>query len=144
MEIVEINGNWIGYYTFEDGYDDWDKQQKIPFKLTIERGIYEFVGRIFEEPKFGGIDDEIVIKGRQNGEEIEFTKYYTLEHYIDDNNELVSIESDNPTIVHYKGKFDDLDQKFKGEWEIPMLQEDEDGLLHTDNSSGHWVIWREK
>ncbi|UXE67268.1 MAG: hypothetical protein KA713_01290 [Chryseotalea sp. WA131a] len=143
MESIEIKGDWIGYYTFDNGYNDWDKEQRIPFRLTIERGIYEFVGRIFEEAKFGGIDDDIVIKGRQNGNEIEFTKYYTLEHYLDENNQLVSIESENPTVVHYNGKFDDSDKKFKGEWEIPMLQEDEDGVLHADNSSGHWVIWRE-
>ena len=144
MDIIEIQGDWIGYYTYDKGYNEWDKQQKVPFRLTIERGINEFVGRIFEEIEYGGIDDEIIIKGHQNGDEIEFTKYYTLEHYINEHNEQVSIESDNPTIVYYKGIFDNSDKKFKGEWEIPILQEDEDGVFHADNSSGHWVIWREK
>lgn len=143
MDIVEIKGDWIGYYTFDKGYDDWDKQQKVPFRLTIERGINEFVGRIFEEPEHGGIDDQIVIKGHQNGDEIEFAKYYTLEHYIDENNELVSVESDNPTIVYYKGTFHNNDKKFKGEWEITGLREDEDGVFHSDNQTGHWFIWRE-
>jgi len=80
MDIVEINGDWIGYYTFDKGYTDEDKKEKIPFRLTIKRGINEFVGQIDEEVDFGGINDEIVIKGRQNGDEIEFIKYYTLEH----------------------------------------------------------------
>ena len=91
MDIVEINGDWIGYYTFDNGYTDEDKKEKIPFRLTIKRGINEFVGQVFEETEFGGIDDDIIIKGYQNGDEIEFTKFYTLEHSIDENDNLVSI-----------------------------------------------------
>jgi hypothetical protein len=143
MDIVEINGDWIGYYTFDNGYSEENKQQKVPFRLTIKRGINEFVGRIYEEVDFGGIDDEIVIKGHQNGNEIEFTKYYTLEHLIDENNDLISLESENPTTVYYKGYFDDSDNKFKGDWEITGLREDEDGIFHADNQTGQWTIWRE-
>src|SRR5215831_149155 len=98
-DIVEIGGDWIGFYT----YDTDRSQTRVPFRMTIRRGINQFVGRIVEEEALGGIDDEIIIKGHQNGDEIEFTKYYTLEHYTDENNELVSLESDNPTIVYYKG-----------------------------------------
>jgi hypothetical protein len=144
MDIIEIGGDWIGYYTFGEGYTEEQQQTKVPFRLTIKRGINEFVGQVFEEAAYGGIDDEILIKGNQNGDEIEFTKYYTKEHFVDENNELVSIESETPTIVYYKGKFDELDNKIKGEWEIPMLIEDEDGVFHAENSSGTWAIWREK
>ena len=143
MDIVEINGDWIGYYTFDNGYTDEDKKEKIPFRLTIKRGISEFVGQVFEEVDFGGIDDETIIKGHQNGDQIEFTKYYTREHFIGENDQLVSIESDNPTTVYYKGHFDKNDNKFKGDWEIPGLREDEDGVFHADNQTGHWIIWRE-
>lgn len=143
IDIVEIKGDWIGYYTYDIGYADADKQQKVPFHMTMERGINEFVGRIFEEVSYGGIEDEIIIKGQQNGDEIEFTKYYTREHFVDENNELNSIESEDPTIVYYKGKFDKLDNRFKGEWEITGLREDEDGVFHADNKSGHWLLWRE-
>jgi len=141
--MIEIKGDWIGCYTYNKGYSDLDKEERVPFRLTIDRGVYEFVGRIVEEVNYGGIDDEVVIKGRQNGDEIEFTKYYTLEHFVDENNDLVSIESDNPTIVYYKGKFDNDKKQFKGEWEIPGLREDEDGVFHADNQTGHWSIWRE-
>jgi hypothetical protein len=141
--MMEINGQWIGYYTYDKGYTDWNKHQEIPFRLIIQRGISEFVGRIFEEVDFGGIDDEISIKGHQNGDEIEFTKYYKLAHSINEHNETVSEESDHPNIVYYKGKFDETDNAFKGEWEIPALKEDEEGVFHENNFSGHWVIWRE-
>lgn len=117
-------------------------QLKVPFRLTIERGINEFVGRAYEEQDYGGIDDEIVIEGRQNGSEIEFTKYYTLEHFRDENDDLVSVESDNPTIVYYKGKYHNEDKKFKGQWEITGLREDEEGVFHEDNQTGFWEIWR--
>ena len=84
-----------------------------------------------------------MVKGIQSGDEIEFTKYYTLEHFLDENDELVSVESENPTIVYYKGKFDPTNMRFQGEWEITGLQEDEDGVFHEDNQTGNWFIWRE-
>ena len=141
--MIEITGNWIGYYTFGDDYGEWGRDRRVPFRMTIKKGINEFVGRIFEETDFGGIDDEITIRGRQNGEEIEFTKHYTKEHLLDENFELVSLEGDNPTIVYYKGKFDLNEHQFKGEWEIPLLQEDEEGVLQAGSNSGQWFIWRD-
>jgi len=142
--IIEIKGDWIGFYTYDRGYNIADRLLKIPFRLTIERGINEFVGRIYEEADYGGIEDEIVVKGRQNGDEIEFTKYYTLEHFVDENEGLVSVESDDPTIVYYKGKFVNELNKFKGQWEITGLREDEEGVFHEDNQTGFWEIWRER
>jgi hypothetical protein len=144
IDIVEIKGDWIGFYTYDNGYNDADKEWKVPFRMTLERGINEFVGRIYEEAAYGGIEDEIVIKGRQNGAEIEFTKYYTLEHFSDENGQLVSMQSDNPTIVYYKGRYDSREKTFKGQWEIPGLREDENGVFHEDNQTGFWEIWRER
>ena len=142
-DIVEIKGDWIGYYTFDNGYTESDKRQRIPFRLTIERGINEFVGRVYEEVDHGGIDDDIVIQGRQNGDEIEFAKYYTLQHFTDEGNNLVSMESEHPTVVYYKGRYDHATSHFRGEWEIPALREDDDGVFHAANYTGFWVIWRE-
>lgn len=143
-EIVEITGDWIGFYTYGEGYAITERQLKVPFHMTIKRGINEFVGRVYEEVEYGGIEDEIVIKGRQNGDEIEFTKYYTLEHSLGENDELVSVESDHPTIVYYTGKFNNEEKKFKGQWQITALREDEDGVFHEDNQTGSWEIWREE
>jgi hypothetical protein len=141
--MIEITGDWIGYYTFGERYGDWGKDRRVPFRMKIQRGISEFVGRIFEETDYGGIDDEITIRGRQNGDEIEFTKHYTQEHLLNENGEQVSLKSDSPTIVYYKGEFDFNDNQFKGEWEIPVLREDEDGVFHSDNDSGRWCVWKE-
>ncbi len=143
--MIEIAGSWIGYYTFSEKYGEWGKDRRVPFQMIIEKGINQFVGRIFEEIEFGGLDDDkIVIKGRQNGDEIEFTKFYSKEHLLLENYETISFESENPHIVYYKGKFDFEDNTFKGQWEIPLLQEDENGVLHSDNDLGEWVIWREQ
>ena len=137
-DIVEIAGDWIGFYT----YGDDEHHTKVPFRMTVKRGINQFVGRIFEEKEFGGIDDEIIIKGHQNGDEIEFTKHYTLEHFSSETSSLISLESDNPTIVYYDGAFDYREKKFKGKWEIPGLREDDDGVFHEHNSKGYWEIWK--
>ncbi|MFZ6010032.1 MAG: hypothetical protein ACOYXT_06750 [Bacteroidota bacterium] len=141
--MIEIKGNWIGYYTFDERYGDWGKDRRVPFRMAISRGINQFVGRVFEDTDYGGIDDEITIKGRQNGDEIEFEKHYTKEHFLGENSEQVAIDSENPTIVYYKGKFDFDDNQFKGLWEIPLLREDDDGVFHADNDVGEWFLWRE-
>ena len=141
--MIEIEGDWIGYYTYGKQYGDWGKDRRVPFRMKLERGINEFVGRVFEEEDYGGIDDEIGIRGQLLGDEIEFTKFYTKDHYLDENGQPESEENDNPTRVYYKGKFDFTDNQFKGEWEIAVLQEDDDGVFHADNTSGQWFIWRE-
>jgi hypothetical protein len=142
-EIVELKGDWIGFYTFDKGYTEVDKLSKVPFRLTIERAINEFVGRIVEDPNYGGIDDDIIIKGRQNGNDIEFTKHYAREHFSGQDGSIDSVDSENPTIVYYSGSFDGVTGKFKGEWQIPALREDDEGIFHEDNATGFWEIWRE-
>jgi hypothetical protein len=140
--MIELKGNWIGYYTFSDQYGDWGKDKRVPFRMIIERGFSEFVGRIFEAAEAGGIDDEIIIRGRLQDDEIEFTKYYSKEHFVE-NEEILSLESDTPTLVYYKGKYDASENRFKGDWEIPILREDEEGVFHAENNTGHWVAWQE-
>lgn len=142
--MVEIDGNWIGFYRYGEAYTDADKELKVPFRVTITRGINEFVGTMWEEPEYGGIQDDIIIKGRQDGDEIEFVKYYALEHFTDEHNQLHSRESENPTTVYYHGKFHREEAKFKGQWELPALHEDEHGVLHEDSQTGFWELWREQ
>ncbi len=138
--MIEVQGDWIGFYAYDLNPNE---NRKIPFRANINRGINEFVGRIYEDADHGGIDDEIVIRGHMNDDEIEFNKYYAKEHYLDENNESVSIESENPNIVHYKGTFDESTMRFKGVWEIAFLEEDDEGILHEANESGKWEMWRE-
>src|SRR5690349_9039891 len=100
--MIDIDGHWIGFYTYATGYSDLMKVESVPFRVTVKKGWDNFVGRIIEEEEYGGIDDEILIKGQLNGDRIEFTKYYTQEHIVDENNESFSFDSDNPTVVHYE------------------------------------------
>ena len=141
--MIDINGKWIGVYSYDTGYSEVTKLQAVPFNATIETGLKEFIGQITEEVEYGGLDDEIVIRGQLKGNEIEFVKYYTLEHTLDENGESYSFESDSPNIVHYSGKYFENEKKFKGRWELPGLREDDDGVFHEDNSSGNWEMWRE-
>ena len=77
--MIDIDGHWIGFYTYDKGYSQLTKFDSVPFSVTIKREFDNFVGRVIEEEEFGGIEDEIMIKGKLNGDKIEFTKYYTLE-----------------------------------------------------------------
>lgn len=140
--MVDINGHWIGFYTYDKGYSDLTKLDTIPFRATIKKEFENFVGQIIEEEDFGGIEDEILIKGKLTGRKIEFTKYYTLEHVVYEDNQSESFESDNPTIVHYEGEYFDNELKFKGRWEIGQLKEDDLGTMNEDNNSGLWEMWR--
>lgn len=140
--MIDINGHWIGFYNYDKGYPDLTKLESVPFQVTIKKEWDNFVGRLVEEEEYGGIDDEILIKGQLNGDKIEFIKYYTQEHVVYENNESFSFDSDNPTIVHYEGVYDINELKFKGRWTIGQLKEAEDDLLIEDNNTGTWEMWR--
>jgi hypothetical protein len=141
--MINIDGYWIGFYTYDKGYSQLTKFESVPFSVTIKKEFDNFVGRVIEEVELGGIEDEIKIEGKLNGNKIEFTKYHTLEHSVDENNESYSFESDNPTIVHYEGEYLDKESKFKGRWTIGNLTEDETGVMTEDNNSGFWEMWKE-
>jgi hypothetical protein len=143
MAMIDIDGHWIGFYTYDKGYSQLTKFESVPFSVTIKKEFDNFVGRVIEEEEFGGIEDEIIIKGKLTGVKIEFTKYYTLEHLVDDNNESESFESDNPTTVYYEGEYIERESKFKGSWTIANLTEDETGLMTADNDTGFWEMWKE-
>ena len=141
--MIEINGDWIGFYTYGKGYTELNKLLTVPFNATIKKGIYLFVGRVTEELEYGGIDDEIVIRGQLSGTDIEFIKYYSREHVLDSGNETVSHNSAYPSVVHYKGTYHEGDEKFMGTWEIPELREDDEGVFHAENPSGYWEMRRD-
>jgi len=143
MDMINIDGYWIGFYTYDKGYSQLTKFESVPFSVAIKKEFDNFVGRVVEEEEFGGIEDEIVIKGTLSGNKIEFTKYYTLEHIVDENNESDSFESDNPTIVHYEGEYVDAESKFKGRWAIGYLQEDDEGVMTEGSDTGFWEMWKE-
>lgn len=140
--MIDIDGHWIGFYNYDKGYSDLMKSESVPFRVTLKKEWDNFIGLLTEEEEYGGIDDEILIKGQLTGDRIEFTKYYTQEHVVYENNESFSFDSDNPTVVHYEGVYDNKDFKFKGRWEIGQLKEIEDGVLVEDNNSGQWEMWR--
>ena len=143
LYMIDIDGKWIGFYTYDNGYGELTKLEPVPFTIVIKKAFDHFVGRVTEDEDFGGIDDEILVKGRLNGTEIEFTKYYTLEHIVNERGETDSFESENPTIVHYEGEYFENELKFKGKWEIGQLKEIDDEILIEDNNFGVWEMWRE-
>lgn len=118
------------------------KLESVPFNVTIKKGFNTFIGRITEEVEFGGIDDEILIMGKLTGYEIEFTKYYKLEHTVDDSNNYYAEPSDNPTTVYYKGVYNPDLKKFTGQWEIPQLREAAPDVMNVENTSGYWEMWQ--
>jgi hypothetical protein len=140
--MIDINGHWIGFYKYDKGYSELTKLESVPFRVIIQKQWDNFVGRVTEEEEYGGIDDEIIIKGQLNGDKIEFTKYYTQEHVVFENNETFSFDSDNPTMVHYEGIYDTNESKFKGHWTIGQLKETEGEVLIEDNNTGTWEMWR--
>jgi hypothetical protein len=76
--MIDIDGRWIGFYSYDKGYSNLTKLYTIPFRVTIKKEFENFVGQIIEEEDFGGIDDEILIKGKLTGHKIEFNNTIRL------------------------------------------------------------------
>ena len=141
--MIDINGSWTGFYSYGEGYSQLTQLVSVPFSVSIKKEFEWFVGRVIEDVESGGIEDEILIKGQLRGRKIEFTKYYTLEHLVDKDDNSASFQSVNPTIVHYEGEFSEEESKFKGVWEIGYLEEDDLGTMQESNTSGFWEMWKD-
>lgn len=90
----------------------------------------------------GGLDDDLImVRGHWNENEIYFTKFYRKEHITLTNFEILSIESDNPHVVNYKGRYDYEARKYKGTWMIPALEMDDQGVLQDiEGGTGAWEM----
>ncbi len=140
--MIDINGEWIGFYNYVEGYSVTNQLQSVPFIMIIDKGIDEFIGKIIEDVANGGIDDEIIVRGKFNNDVIDFIKFYKNAHYMDENNVQESFVSDTCPEVYYSGQFCHSENKFKGEWKIQDYIFDEEGILQDNIFSGFWEMWK--
>jgi hypothetical protein len=142
MTTLNIEGHWIGFYTYGKEYSTEDQQTSVPFNAEFKNTLTGFVGKMSEEVDYGGIDDEIYIEGRININSISFTKFYTKKHYVNEQGEAISEESDDPNIVYYDGVFDSQTKKIVGTWAIYLVGQDDDGKEVEFEDTGGWEMWR--
>jgi hypothetical protein len=144
MSPIDIEGRWIGFYTYGKEYSTEEQLTSVPFTVEFKNTLIGFVGKMSEEVDYGGLDDQIYIEGQMNTDTISFTKFYTKKHYVNEKGETVSEESDDPNIVYYDGAYDSQVKKFIGTWTICLVSQDEDGKDIEYEDTGGWEMWRQE
>jgi hypothetical protein len=145
MPTLDIEGRWIGFYTYGKEYSLEEQLTSVPFTVEFKNTLVGFVGKMTEEVGYGGLDDEIYVEGQMDMNSISFTKFYTKKHYVNENGETVSEESDDPNIVYYDGAYDSQLKKFIGEWTICLVSQDENGNdIEYEEDTGGWEMWKQE
>jgi hypothetical protein len=140
--MIDVEGRWIGAYTYGSGYSVESQQTSVPFEAEFKNTLMGFVGKIFEEVEYGGLDDDIYVEGQLDLDKISFTKFYSKAHYFNEQDETISEESDDPNIVYYDGNYNYASKKFEGKWKICMVGQNENGQDVESTFTGGWEMWR--
>ncbi len=131
---IILNGNWIGFYEYGNGYPESFKGRRILFEAAIGQGPTDFLGKIKEKNEIGETDD-VRVKGTIIDDRIIFTKHHTKVYSIDENGKINPIVQGKDVILYYRGVFYSEEDRFKGEWE-------DQELGGTNNPGGIWEMWR--
>ena len=141
--MINLEGDWIGFYEYGEGYSEANKLVKVPFVMTVENAVDEFIGKIKEDKTSEGVEDLILVRGKLDNDLINFVKFYTKAHYIHEDNMIDSLDSDTLSKVYYTGQFIFDEKKFIGEWYIQDYFVDDSGVLHDKYLKGSWEMQKQ-
>lgn len=132
---INLNGNWIGFYQYDNGYPESLRNRKTLFEAILGQGSTEFIGKVREQNE-GGEMEEIRVKGTLIDNRIIFTKHITKSYLLNESGELNPVPIEKDTTLYYRGLYHTAEGKFKGNWENP-----EGGIY---NPGGTWEMWRKE
>jgi len=143
MNDQEIEGEWKGFYTSSQKIEDEVKTVTIPFFTSIKYAIQEFIGKLEEEGKSES-EEDIFIRGRLEENQIYFAKIVSGEPIFAEGQESQEGGLENSTISYFNGEFIEEENKFKGTWELPYFEIDEEEVMIEKTETGEWEMWRAK
>jgi hypothetical protein len=111
-----FSGEWLGQYTYGDGYQKSIKGKGDEFTLRINLTNGEIRGICIDENK--QTDEVATIKGFLINTFIGFTKKYPFSYLIDKNGVTYKDTSRQASDIIYSGLYDPLTDSFKGIWRI--------------------------
>ncbi len=116
---INLNGQWIGYFTYGPEYGEEMNGEKIQFRIFINEFFDgQFKGTSVDIEGFGANTDTAIINGFLADDFISFTKEYPDFFIIDDNGEKISDPSNVKPRLCYEGHYNFSSKIFSGQWEL--------------------------
>jgi hypothetical protein len=114
--IMKIQGQWTGVITYGKEYV-MHKNKELYFDLEIIQTLDNISGTSIDIGGVGMSPDPAKITGTFKNKKINFVKQYSSFHYFEKGVSKID-KSRLGSLINYFGEFDELEQKFKGNWII--------------------------
>lgn len=133
----QLSGKWQGTYTqkLKEDPDD-DQIFEVEFEMELLNTEDGFTGTCYDLEIELGKKEKSSVSGFIERDIISFIKRYEHAIYLDEEAEefLLDKEAKHPEI-HYSGRFNAIEDKFEGTWEIEMNEE----LIGGDQLNTHLI-----
>ena len=118
-ELIIMNGQWAGFFTYGAGYPETVQGCSTGFRLFLEdTGNCRFAGTAIDLEGTGSLFEQSVVTGFTEGRFISFTKTYRDTHYFNEDGSLNESVEEKNAIVQYEGEYNASSNCFNGTWEI--------------------------
>lgn len=141
-EIIDMQGQWKGIYTFGPEYGNL-VGQSFEFRLFLTHDMGNFSGKAFDMDAPMNYRDIPLINGFVKNDFISFIKKYETSYSVEDDGSYV-VNKDLPGHeIHYYGNYNPAERKFCGKWEIKVGEEQAiDGVIEF-LYTGTWEMYKE-
>ena len=148
MAKIEIQGKWIGNYSYGHGYPEEIRKKIFPFLLEIWSDGDIIRGTSTDDITKEFFNQPAKIEGTFENDEIAFLLTYPCLVLLDKENKIF-IEKDKPSLgILYTGilkkGFILSGLSFKGEWDISKSFIDENKIARYSTYMGYWEMKRLK
>jgi hypothetical protein len=140
--VMEVSGNWRGYYLYGAGYVLPHFGKKVDIVAILKGSGTEFEGKIVQEIGEYGIPIPASIKGYIDSDFISFVKTYPCFPVIKDPGSKELEIQEGELEVFHDGFLDITNDAIYGIWRIPTVYINDQGEEQIADSEGIWCLWR--
>lgn len=110
-----LTGLWCGSFIYQKGYRKLNGQI-VKFEMKLEQNGFKISGTSKDKEGVCLNPDEAIVSGHFENLEISFVKQYPSIHFQDKKGNTVIDNKTQGPLIYYNGKFNELTEKFEGEW----------------------------
>ncbi|WP_298346695.1 hypothetical protein [uncultured Algibacter sp.] len=130
MKTIHQKQNWIGFFTYLEGYDTIEQYKKVEFAMEITLTENSFVGISTDSESKNAFERPASVKGFIEDGKMSFVMKYPCYYFKDQNGKIILDHSAEHPDIHYLGFLDDEKDKVSGNWEMTVYEEKySDGYL---------------
>ena len=143
MEQKENNlqGLWVGTITYGKSYKAFAGSELF-FELELREEGNQISGEAMDTGGFGVSPDPAKIIGFTKEREIHFVKQYTTCHFLDVDKRVIIDPSTPGLPIRYSGLFDEMTQRFAGDWVMEAKTKFLWIFPVTHRAGGTWTMQR--